>query len=117
MEKLVSFQLLKYISDYQLLPMLQSAYRKHFSCETAVLKVVSDMLKSLDDGKVGVLALLDLSSAFDCVDHSILSLRLQKSYGVEDICLKWFQSFLSNREMAVSHFSLTAFEPVVTGVP
>ncbi len=117
MEKLVSLQLLKYISDYQLLPMQQSAYRKHFSCETAVLKVVSDMLKSLDDGKVGVLALLDLSSAFDCVDHSILSLRLQKSYGVEDICLKWFQSFLSNREMAVSHFSVTAFEPVVTGVP
>ena len=55
----------------------------HFSCETAVLKVASDMLTSLDDGKVGVLVFLDLSSAFDCVNHSTLVNRLLLSYGLK----------------------------------
>ena len=117
LEKVVSLQLLKHISDHDLLPVFQSAYRKHFSCETAVIKISSDMLQSFDEGKIGLMAFLDLSSAFDCVNHLTLSSRLQKSYGLTDNCLKWFQSFLEDREMAVSHVTLTSFSPVVSGVP
>ena len=51
---------------------LQSAYKKHHSCETALLRVQNDILKSIDDKQCVVLLLLDLSAAFDTVDHKIL---------------------------------------------
>ena len=51
---------------------VQSAYRKHHSTETAVLKVLSDIYSATDAGKVTLMGLLDLSAAFDTVDHCIL---------------------------------------------
>jgi len=59
-----------------LLPDLQSAFRTHHSTETAVLKVMSDILLALDSGNLALLTLLDLSAAFDSVDHATLILRL-----------------------------------------
>ena len=53
------------------MPRLQSAYRRHHSTETALLKVLSDALTAADNQQVTLLALLDLSAAFDCVDHDI----------------------------------------------
>jgi len=53
------------------MPALQSAYRQFHSTETAVLKVLADILRALDNGDVAVLTLLDLSAAFDPVDHAI----------------------------------------------
>ena len=71
--KLVERVAVKQLSDHLesngLLPLLQSAYRSHHSTETALLKVLSDVLTAIDDKKVTLLALLDLSAAFDCVDH------------------------------------------------
>ena len=55
------------------MPDLQSAYRAHHSTETAVLRVLSDILGALDRGDFAVLTLLDLSAAFDTVDHETLS--------------------------------------------
>jgi len=57
---------------------LQSAYRTHHSTETAVVKVLSDILKALDNGDLTMLTLLDLSAAFDTVDHAILLRRLKR---------------------------------------
>src|SRR5260221_1313744 len=79
LERLVAKQLLSYIATSRLLPDLQSAYRAHHSTETAVLKVLSDILRSLDGGNIALLALLDLSAAFDTVDHAILLRRLEVS--------------------------------------
>jgi len=56
----------------ELMPKLQSADRKHHSTETAVLRVLSDILTAMDNQQVTLLALLDLSAAFDCIDHDIL---------------------------------------------
>ena len=68
--------------SHKLLPDLQSAYRAHHSTETAVLKVLSDILSAADTGSLSMLTLLDLSTAFDTVDHLILLRRLQTSYAV-----------------------------------
>ena len=73
------------------------AYSSHHSTETALLKVLSDVLTAIDDKKVTLLALLDLSAAFDCVDHYILlsmqGSRLQSSFGM---VLYWRGSCLSS---------------------
>ena len=113
----MSSQVHHHVNKHRLLPSLQSAYRPHFSSETAVLKILSDILSCFDNGKVCLLAFLDLTSAFDCVDHDILSQRLHVSCGFRGSVLKWFTSFLSNRTMAVSHVSRTRFVPVTSGVP
>jgi hypothetical protein len=59
-----------------------SAYRAHHWTETTVLKVLSDILKALDTGDLPVLTLLDLSAAFDTVDHAALLRRLEMTYGL-----------------------------------
>ena len=70
-------------SQTAVFPDLQSAYRANHSTETAVLKVLSDILTALDSGSLAVLMLLDLSGAFDSVDHAALLQRLRVSYGLD----------------------------------
>ena len=77
LERAVHAQLLLYLNDNELLPSVQSAYRQFFSTETAVLKVVTDILAALDRGQISLLGMFDLSAAFDTVDHPILLCRLE----------------------------------------
>ena len=77
LERLVAAQLVRYLETSNLLPPLQSGFRPCHSTETAVLHVSSDMLEAVDREDVAVLALLDLTAAFDTVDHDILICRLQ----------------------------------------
>ena len=79
----------------------QSAYRQHYSTETALVKVHNDLVSAVDQGNVGALALLDLSSAFDTVDHRLLLAILQKRFAVKDSALAWFQSYLADRTQTV----------------
>ena len=65
-------QLMDYLTSADLLPTLQSGFRAAHSTETAVLRVLSDILLAVDSGDVAALILLDLSAAFDTVDHDIL---------------------------------------------
>ena len=83
--------------EHDLLPRLQSAYRRHHSTETALLRVLSDIYAAADRKDVTLLGLLDLSAAFDCVDHDILARRLQQSFGFRGTALSWLQSFLYGR--------------------
>jgi len=64
MERLVARQLLSHLQASGMLPRLQSAYRANYSTETAVLKVLSDILLAIDSGNLSALVLLDLSAAF-----------------------------------------------------
>jgi len=72
LERFVSKQLLTYLTDNRLLPDRQSAYWAFHSTETAVLKVLADILLAVDSGDLAALTLLDLSAAFDSVDHETL---------------------------------------------
>jgi hypothetical protein len=118
LERLVAKQLLVYLKDNGLLPDLQSAYLTHRSTETAVLKVLSDILMALDSGNLAVLMMLDLSAAFDSVDHSTLLQRLKKSYGVSGTVLGWFSSYLDDRSQCVRcSKSTSATSKLLYGVP
>ena len=79
-KRLVLNEVMNYLNNSNLLPTQQSAYRRHHSTETAVTKVYSDILGAADDGKLSLLILLDLSAAFDLVDHSILLKRLENTW-------------------------------------
>ena len=101
-EKVVQQQLFAYLSSNRLLPDSQSAYRPFHSTETALIKVVNDLLIAMDQGNVSILTLLDLSSAFDTIDHDILLERLSSLYGISGVVLSWFQSYLSDRTQFVT---------------
>ena len=81
LERIILQRLLEHLKASGLFRSVQSAYRKHHSTETAMAKVISDILMALDRGDVAALALLDMSAAFDTVDHSILLRRLGESRG------------------------------------
>ena len=82
---LVHQQLIAYLEKHNMLPKHQSGFRAHHSTETAVLKVISDILGAADQGYVALLGLLDMSAAFDTVDHDILFERLATSFGMATI--------------------------------
>ena len=90
------------IAVNRLYPLLQSAYRQHHSKETALLKVKNDLLINMNKEHVSLLVLLDLSAAFDTVDHGILLRRLQTMLGVRGTALSWFTSNLTGRSQRVS---------------
>jgi len=87
LERLVARQLIAHLNLWKLMPELQSAYRANHSTETAVLSVLADILGALDRGDYAVLTLLDLSAAFDTVDHATLMRRLQITYGISGTAL------------------------------
>ena len=101
LERLVARQLLRFLTSANLLPSLQSGFRPGHSTETAILHVISELLLAVDHGDFAALTLLDLSAAFDTVDHDILIKRLQASFGIDGCALKWFQSYLFGRTQYV----------------
>jgi len=103
LERLVAKQLIDYLKSAQLFPLYQSACRSNHSTETetAVLHVLSEIFTAADRGDLSALVLLDLSAAFDTVDHDVLLKRLDISYGVAGCALKWFQSYLCGRTQHV----------------
>ena len=100
-ERLIFHHLVAFLDANGLLPLLQSAYRKHHSTETAVLKVISDTLLAADRGEVTLLCLLDLFAAFDMVDHDIID-WLQTAFGIHGTVLSWISSFLKDKTQTVT---------------
>ena len=90
-------QTAEHLSRSGLYPLLQSAYRAGHSTETALLKVQNDILLAMDRQHVTLLVLLDLSAAFDTVDHQVLLRRLEVTYGSTGTVLQWFRSYLTGR--------------------
>jgi hypothetical protein len=117
-ERIFAQQLVDYLQRNDLMPHLQSANRRHHSTETALLRVLSDLFSAADGRYVSLLGLLDLSAAFDCVDHNILLRRLRQSFGIDGTALAWISSFLADRTQRVGyHGRLSAIRRLVFGVP
>ena len=117
-EKASVNQLSGHMNKVRSLPSGQSAYRPFHSTETALLKVQSDILLNMDDQKVTLLVMLDLSAAFDTIDHSILLETLGSGFGVGGTALKWFTSYLSQRTQQVQiKGTLSEKKQLTTGVP
>ena len=100
-EQVVAARLKNHLDTNSLWEKNQSAYRAFHSTETALLRVYNDTIKSIDQKKVVALILLDLSAAFDTINHKILLKRLSSKYGVSSVALKWFSSYIQNRQQKV----------------
>ena len=118
LERCCLSQVQEHFIDNNLYPDAQSAYRSNHSTETALLCVKNDILRGLDQNQEAALVLLDLSAAFDTIDHQILLERLEKRYGIRSTALSWFQSYLSNRtQSVVIGGSVSNPRELVYGVP
>ena len=107
-----------YLNDFHLFPDVQSAYRRGDSTETAVLKIFSDIIDGIADGKIVVLSLLDLTAAFDTVDHDILLKRLEITYGLSGTILAWLRTYVEGRTQAVHMCGgMSSTRGVTCGVP
>ena len=84
-----------------LIPRNQSAYLRNHSCETALCKVVNDVQRMLSDKKVILMVQLDLSAAFDTVDHAVLIQLLQDKFGICGKALNFLKCYLTGRTFSV----------------
>jgi len=116
-EKVVFRQVYDYFNDNNLLYKNQYGFRKKHSTELAGLEFHDKIVSELDQSKLPLAIFLDLSKAFDTIDHEILLHKLQY-YGITGISLQWFKSYLTNRRQYVQFKdSISSESPLTTGVP
>ena len=101
LERVVSSRLLAHMDRFSLHEPLQSAYKAYHSVETAMTRIQNDILCALDNQQVVILVLLDLSSAFDTIDHTILLQGLCRGLGISGTARKWLCSYLHGRKQTV----------------
>ncbi len=102
LEKVVSSQLYSFLEKNYICEDFQSGFRPYHSTETALIRVTNVLLLSSDRGCISLLVLLDLSAAFDTIDHNILLNRLENFVGISGSALAWFKSYLSDRHQFVA---------------
>lgn len=116
-ERVVYNQLYDYFIQNKLLYYSQHGFRKLHSTETATLEFIDKILQHLDSGKLPIAIFIDLSKAFDTIDHRILLYKLQY-YGITGSALLWFKSYLSNRSQFVQFKDTSSSKLyLTTGVP
>ena len=120
LERLALSRFFPHVSKSPSFSPLQSAYRKFHSTETALLKLTNDVMESIDSGKITILTALDMSAAFDTLDHITLLHRLQHTFGLSGYVISWIRSYLTDRSSFVkidSSSSPSTTSTILTGVP
>jgi hypothetical protein len=116
-ERLVAKRLSKYLCVHDLYDPQQAAYRRNHSCESALTCLTDTARRAMDNRRITVLMLLDMSAAFDCVDHAIL-IKALESIGIKGAALRWFENYLSNRHQSVViNDEISPPRVLKTGVP
>ena len=117
-ERVVAIRVKSHLKVNGLYEIMQSAYMEYHSTETALVKVQNDLLQAVDKDGAAILVLLDLSSAFDTIDHAILITTLRDRFGITGTALKWFESYLSGRfQTVIINGSCSKRMPLQFGVP
>ena len=117
LEKIAHKQLFAYLTQHKLLYNHQYGFREGHSTELAVLEFIDRIYGHLDNNKTPISVFIDLSKAFDTIDHNILCHKLH-FYGILNTELKWFKSYLTNRKQYVDlSGSISNMENISTGVP
>ena len=101
-EKVASIRIQHHMKQHDYHETYQSAYKQFHGTESALLMVFNDILMSLDKQECVLLILLDLSAAFDTIDHQVLLERLQEVLGLNGKALAWIKSYLSERTQVVT---------------
>ena len=116
-EKVVYDQVYRYFKSNSLFYISQYGYRNDHSTEMACLEFIDRVMHDLDNRKIPIAIFLDLSKAFDTIDHAILLDKL-KYYGINGLALSWFESYLNNRTQFVEvDDTRSSSKPIHTGVP
>ncbi len=118
LERIVADRLRAHIDFNNLGEKFQSAYQPNHSTETALVRVQNDISSALDRNRGVMLAMIDLSAAFDTIDHAKFIRLLREEYAVSGPALDWFTSYLSDRHMRVKVGDFRS-EPheLICGVP
>ena len=118
LERLALSRFFPHVSKSPSFSPLQSAYRKFHSTETALLKLTNDIMETIDSGKITILTALDMSAAFDTLDHITLLHRLQHTFGLSGYVISWIRSYLTDRSSFVKiDSSSSPSTTILTGVP
>ena len=116
-EKIAFDQLYAYLTENNILTKFQSGFRANHSTLTALLSATESWFNNIDNGYLNGVTFIDLSKAFDTVDHSILLKKLN-CYGIQNNSLNWFTSYLSKRaQCSVVNNKTSRLQYITTGVP
>ena len=100
LERHVTKSLTNYLNENNLIFKYQSAFRENHSTETALIKLTDELLFNMDNDKLTGMISIDFKKAFDLISHEILLQKLQM-YGLSDSAVKWFHSYLSDRQQCM----------------
>ena len=118
LSKVISIHILGHILDNNIVDSFQSAYRAGHSCETALLRVYNDIVTTVGKGNGSFLVLLDLSAAFDTIDHDNLFYILEEYVGIGGSALRLIRSYFSDRTQRVQIDGIMSdFASLLCGVP
>ena len=118
LERVVAAQIKTHLRSHELYKPFQSGFRPQHSTKTALLKITNDHLLSADSGHLNILILLDLTAAFDTINHSILLSRLQTSLNITGSALSWLKSYLTDRHQFIHINNCSSSTvPLPQGIP
>ena len=117
LERVVVNRLNKFIAKFKILSPSQYGFRANYSTQLALIDLVDKITSGLDNSENTIGVFLDLSKAFDTIDHAILLCKLQR-YGIRGTALEWFRDYLCNRKQyVVWQNSKSTCQQITCGVP
>lgn len=117
-EKMINTRIYDYLEKFELLYKHQYAFRRGHSTNLALSALCNELVLNTDKGLLSCCISLDLSKAFDTVNHNILISKMEKNFGIRGLPLQLFQSYLNNRfQYTIINGEKSTLRPVRCGIP